>query len=127
MTRRIIMLSVLTTLAISMLGFVGCTKSNSVLETTGTEIITKESSFGVMETTPLRTMTVEDISRLIKQESLSWSDFNAYVGEDIGSGLFVFKYNLVDGGYLLVSGSSLEENPQRIVYYHSDGEEEQIK
>lgn len=89
--------------------------------------IVKKTDNDYMETTPLRIMTADDISRLIKQESLSWNDFNAYVGEDIGSGLFVFKYNIVDGGYLLVSGTSLEENPQRIVYYHSDGEEEQIR
>lgn len=125
MSRRITLLSVLITLAISMSGLVGCSESNENLQSTRTEVDTER--IVAMETTQLRKMTSEDIARFKNQESFSWSDFSAYEGEDIGSGLFVFKYNLVDGGYLLVSGPSLEQEPQKIVYYYSDGEEDLIK
>ena len=74
-----------------------------------------------------RRMTSEDVDRFREQESFSWNEFAGFEGEDIGSGLYIFKYDLVDGGYLLVSGSSMEMEPQRIIFYHSDGQREEIK
>lgn len=83
-------------------------------------------SHEVTETFMLRKMTYDDLQLIKAQESFSWDDFSIYENEDIGSGLFVLKYEIIGSGYLLVSGSSLEQNPQKIVYHHADGEEELI-
>lgn len=69
---------------------------------------------------------IEDINALRAQTSFKWDDFSMYEGEDIGSGQFCYKYDLADGGFLLVSGPDMDQDPQQIVFIHADGEEEII-
>ena len=72
-------------------------------------------------------MTVDDIEQLAeKGEALEWSDFAPYKGEDIGSGLIVFKYPVEgrmfiqegDGLFVEVGGPNLEEKPTYIHLVH---------
>lgn len=98
-------------------------KDNMVKETNKTESAqTGENDTSDSQTVSLRKMTVDDINQLKSKRDFSWDDFSIFEGEDIGSGLFVFKYEMDDGGYVLVSGSSLDQKPQTIIYYRSDGE-----
>ena len=71
-------------------------------------------------------MNSNDVEAFRNQTSFTWGDFSAFEGEDIGSGLFIFRYDLLDGGYLLVSGTSMEQDPQQILFCHPDGTEEII-
>lgn len=78
------------------------------------------------ETIMLKKLTNDDLQLIKKQKSFSWDDFCIYESKDIGSGLFVLRYDIADGGYLLVSGPSLEQEPKKIIHHHSNGEEEII-
>lgn len=78
------------------------------------------------EMTVFKTMNSDDIEALRNQTSFTWDDFSAFDGEDIGSGLFIFRYDLLDGGYMLVSGTSMDQDPQQVLFCHPDGTEEII-
>lgn len=47
-------------------------------------------------------------------DNLSWQDFDQFPHEDIGSGRYVYKYNLSDGGSLFIIGDSLDKLPSTI-------------
>lgn len=51
-------------------------------------------------------LTVESVVRLAenKGEELTWDDFAMYSGTDIGSGLYILKYEIDKSFYLLVGG-----------------------
>ena len=71
-------------------------------------------------------MNSNDVEAFRNQMSFTWGDFSAFEGEDIGSGLLIFRYDLLDGGYLLVSGTSMEQDPQQMLFCQPDGTEEII-
>jgi hypothetical protein len=57
-----------------------------------------------------------------KGKYLTWSDFEGYPFEDIGSGLYIRKYEVEGGGHLLLSGGSLELAPMSINLVKTSGE-----
>ena len=61
-------------------------------------------------------LTIEKIRALSgKGKELSWSDFEQYLHEDIGSGLYIFRYDVDENYYLSVGGGSLESSPEYIL------------
>lgn len=61
-------------------------------------------------------LTIEKIRALSgKGKELSWSDFEQYPHEDIGSGLYIFRYDIDENYYLSVGGGSLESSPEYIL------------
>lgn len=62
-----------------------------------------------------RTLTMEKVKVLAqKGENLGWRDFGIYLYEDIGSGLYVHRYEIDENYYLLIGGTSKEEPPMYI-------------
>ncbi|WP_425538100.1 hypothetical protein [Microaceticoccus formicicus] len=59
-------------------------------------------------------------------DKLSWEDFDQFPHEDIGSGRYVYKYNLSDGGSLFIIGDSLDKLPSTIYITEKDGSETMI-
>jgi len=75
-------------------------------------------------------ITADDIIELSKKgENLTVSDFAAYKGEDIGSGLYVMKYEIADNDnvYLLVGSDGSSDKPVYARLVASDGEEIDIR
>lgn len=64
---------------------------------------------------------------LLADSGLSWSTFDEYPYEDIGSGLYIRIYELGGGEQLRVSGTSLKSNPIGVVWVHRDGTETTIQ
>lgn len=60
-------------------------------------------------------------------DNLSWEDFDQFPHEDIGSGWYVYKYDLSDGGSLFLIGDSLDKPPSSIYITEKDGSETIIK
>lgn len=63
-------------------------------------------------------LTRDDIIALAKKgDSLTWADFAKYQGENIGSGLFVVKYEIADNDecYVLVCGEEMNGKPDNIL------------
>ena len=58
-------------------------------------------------------LTLEKLIELSKKgEELTWSDFNGYIGFDVGSGLYIMRYDIDEMFYVLVGGGSpLSEPP----------------
>ena len=53
-------------------------------------------------------LTLDDVKRLAgKGDALTWEDFEGYENEDVGSGIFVYRYP-IDGHYDLLIGSPQE-------------------
>ena len=63
----------------------------------------------------------------LPDSGLSWSTFDDYPYEDIGSGLYVRIYEIGGGEQLRVSGTSMKLNPMGIARIHRDGTETTIK
>ncbi|ETT53531.1 hypothetical protein BK147_08620 [Paenibacillus sp. FSL R7-0337] len=61
-----------------------------------------------------------------KATSLHWNDFDKYVFEDIGSGVYIRKYEIEGEGQLLVRGKSLEKPPEQITMIDADGKEREF-
>lgn len=67
-----------------------------------------------------KTMTVADVRELAKKgNDLDWKDFEDYKGRDIGSGIYIWEFELEDGLKLDVSGL-VDRKPDRIWLYRSD-------
>ena len=49
-------------------------------------------------------MALYDVYQLSKDSALTWSDFDPYIGEDVGSGIYSYMYNILDGYTLYVMG-----------------------
>ncbi|MBR6559491.1 MAG: hypothetical protein IKT70_10880 [Clostridia bacterium] len=64
-------------------------------------------------------LTLEKLIELSKKgKELTWSDFDGYIGFDIGSGLFIMRYDIDEMFYVLVGGGSpLSEPPLYIRLY----------
>lgn len=60
-------------------------------------------------------------------DHLSWEDFSQFPHEDVGSGRYVYRYELSDGCELFIIGDSLDESPSTIYITEKDGTETIIK
>ena len=87
--------------------FIICTACQSNKEQGGGELITL---------TELKSLSE-------KGAALNWSDFDKYVFEDIGSGVYIRKYQVEGERQLVVSGKSLEQPPEKISVVDSSGKE----
>lgn len=71
-----------------------------------------------------RQLTLEDVLRLARKgEDLSWEDFEDYAYQDIGSGLFIYEYEIDERFSLAIGGGSLDSEP---MYVHLSAGEDHI-
>lgn len=56
-----------------------------------------------------------------KGEWFFWNDFERYEYEDEGLGLYIWKYNVEGGNYLIVSGKRLDKKMDYIYVVCMDG------
>jgi len=69
-----------------------------------------------------RLMTMEDVLNLsTKKMELNWEDLLPFLGKDIGSGLYVIRYDIDSDYYLLVGDGKTEGNPMYANLCHRDG------
>ncbi|MCI5904459.1 MAG: M23 family metallopeptidase [Oscillospiraceae bacterium] len=71
-------------------------------------------------------ITLNEIERLSEEkgEELTWSDFEKYDSKEIGSGLYILRYETDDSSYsLMIGGTALEEKPWYIRLYDSKTDE----
>lgn len=79
-----------------------------------------------------RNITREEfVDLLLSKEEFTWSDFEQYKSEDIGSGNFILKYEIEfedseDNYFFYISGASMDEKPDRIYVEAPDGETKDI-
>lgn len=60
-------------------------------------------------------LTLEKVIELSKKgNELSWKDFEKYVSIEIGSGLYIRRYDIDENYYLLIGGGSIDEKPMYI-------------
>ena len=61
-------------------------------------------------------LSLDKVKELAKQGSaLGWADFDAYAHTDIGSGIYIYQYDIDDNFELLISGTNLQEEPLYIL------------
>ncbi len=67
-------------------------------------------------------LTLDDVVTLAqKGEALTWSDFESYAGQDIGSGIHLMQYKIDDTYTLKVGGGHLDVPPEFITLESADG------
>lgn len=77
-------------------------------------------------------LTREEFVELVRtKDDFTWSDFEQYKSENIGSGSYILKYEIVNGGgeyffALYLSGDSMTKKPQNIYLEHPNGEKMDI-
>lgn len=62
-----------------------------------------------------------------KGEELTWKDFDAYFFEEVGSGLYIRKYEIDKDYYVLVGGGSMDLTPMYINLVKSNEEKIDIR
>lgn len=84
-------------------------KEIEVFETNDPRIleVEKENAEEIQEHKNL--LTLERVLELSEKEELDWSDFDGYACEDIGSGLYILKYDIDRDFYLMVGGTGQGE------------------
>lgn len=89
-------------IATCLLGLVGCV--NTTEDPTSPIEPTEESSTNIKSET--RKLTLEDVIEISKKsEDVDWVDFEEFEYKDIGSGLFIYKYDINDEYHLLMGGA----------------------
>jgi hypothetical protein len=61
-----------------------------------------------------------------KKDSLSWDDFEKYDSIDVGSGLYILRYDIDDNFYLLIGGGSKDQNPMYIRLVRANSKDDYI-
>lgn len=85
------------------------TLTNNKLRSTtnSTDLITKSS----------QTLSLDYVKQIVNEkgkDNVSWEDFGDFKHQDVGSGNYVYQYELEDGSSLFLSGTSLKYPPQYI-------------
>lgn len=75
-------------------------------------MINNEWQYFRKETDKLSLEKVIELSK--KGNELSWKDFGKYDSIDIGSGLYIRRYDIDKNYYLLIGGGSIDEKPMYI-------------
>ncbi|MBQ8614650.1 MAG: leucine-rich repeat protein [Ruminiclostridium sp.] len=70
-----------------------------------------------------RSLTLDDVRTLVneKGKALSWRDFEPFCGRDIGSGIYIMRYDIDDIHYVTLNGVP-DEDPWQIRFYYGTGE-----
>ena len=72
-----------------------------------------------------KTLTFDELLKIARtNDEMTWADFEAYKSEDIGSGLYILKYEIagLEDTYLYLSGDIAEEKPQTAYIQSDDGQ-----
>ena len=70
---------------------------------------------------------VENLIMIKGVNTISWNDFDKYEHKDVGSGNYVYQYELVDGSFLYLSGNSLDSPPMYIYIVDRNKERVDLK
>ncbi|MCM1119762.1 MAG: M56 family metallopeptidase [bacterium] len=83
----------------------------------------EEGSEDSGEPAPVRRLSIGDLEHLLteKGDKLSWGDFAPYVCEDVGSGLYILRYEIDKLFSVYVGGNDMTSEPTYI-YLQADGE-----
>ncbi len=73
-------------------------------------------------------LSMDEVRDLAQQgEALSWKDFEGYPFEEVGSGLYIRKYEINDDYHVLVGGGSVDVAPLYINLVKRNGEKIDIR
>lgn len=72
-------------------------------------------------------LTMDKVKELAKKgDELTWSDFEAYDGNDIGSGLIIISYQINSDYFVLIGGVGKDVKPMYIRLVKGDDMDEYI-
>ena len=91
-------------------------KKTTTSKTTKTSRTTTTTTAPSLINQKPKQLTTKDIIELAKKgDALTWSDFEGYVHEDVGSGLYIWEFRIEEGsGYTLRVGGVPPEKPNYI-------------
>ncbi len=72
-------------------------------------------------------MYVDFVIAVKGKENITWDDFSRFPHTDIGSGRYVYEYDLVGGSHLYLNGSELKSQPESIYIINRYGTKTLIK
>lgn len=71
-------------------------------------------------------LTIDKVNELSKKGTeLSWKDFEKYESKEIGSGIYILKYE-IDDKYCLIIGGDTKEAPMYIRLVRNENEDDYI-
>lgn len=72
-------------------------------------------------------LTLEKVIELShKGQELTWNDFKSYDSTEIGSGLYILRYEIDDSYYLIIGGNNPRKKPAYIKLVKADNSEKYI-
>ncbi|EEG92240.1 hypothetical protein ROSEINA2194_03884 [Roseburia inulinivorans DSM 16841] len=75
-------------------------------------------------------LSMDIVNSIIKSKGINnvtWEDFEKYTYQDIGSGNYIYQYELPNGFYLYLSGSALDTPPTYIYIVDRNGNRIDLK
>lgn len=98
--------------------FTGCRSDTSSAMSNMEVALSEETDISENEvvTTDKIKLTLEKVIELSqKGEALTWNDFEPYDTEgDVGSGLYILRYNMEEPYYILIGGANMDVMPMYI-------------
>lgn len=92
------------------------TTASKTTKTSRTTTTTTDPSLSNKKSKYLTTKDIISLSQ--KGDTLTWSDFEGYVHEDIGSGIYIWEFKIEEGsGYTLWVGGVPPQKPSYIMLY----------
>lgn len=74
-----------------------------------------------------KTLSIEKVIELSKRENnLSWEDFEKYESKEVGSGLYILRYEINDKYHLIIGGYNKEQEPMYIRLASNENKEDFI-
>lgn len=112
--------------------------TGDVILNNGTEeIVIAVSERGRFITLPLEDyhsmnphLSMDVVNSIIESKGINkvtWEDFKEYTYKDIGSGIYIYQYELPNNSYLYLSGSHLEIPPACIYIVDKNGKRTDLK
>ncbi|OWA34889.1 hypothetical protein B9G55_14165 [Saccharibacillus sp. O16] len=74
-----------------------------------------------MEAQPSAVLTVDEVNTVIGKGTPNWDTFKKYEHKDVGSGLYLWEYEVEGGQKLQIGGADLKQAPTQVRLIDAEG------
>lgn len=66
-------------------------------------------------------LTLDQVQTSVREKTLNWDTFENYEHVDVGSGVYLWEYEVEDNHKLLIGGNDLKSSPTQVFLIDSEG------
>lgn len=84
------------------------------------------SACGSSKSSSSSAITLQEVKTAIEDKTLNWDTFKNHKHKDIGSGLYVWEYEMEGGQKLQIGGPDLKASPTQVHLIDSEGKSKDL-